>query len=176
MELQGCAGMTGETFRRLTGVRKRTFAEMVTVLEVAEAALKKQGGKPSRLTVETRLRMTLDTGGNTAPISTLGTAMESARVRPLATSAGARTRSSRAGYSRWRARMLSSGVTGLTRWSSSTRRKRPWNDLKKKRHTLKTQLVVDKATGTIICLAHAAGMISECSRSLASDSIPTPTP
>jgi DDE superfamily endonuclease len=28
---------------------------------------------------------------------------------------------------------------------------------KKKRHTLKTQLVVDKATGTIICLAHAAG-------------------
>lgn len=60
MEIQGCAGMTGKTFRRLTGVRKRTFAEMVTVLEVAEAALKKQGGKPSRLTVETRLRMTLE--------------------------------------------------------------------------------------------------------------------
>ena len=49
--------------------------------------------------------------------------------------------------------------------SSSTRWKRPWNDLKKaasllfgqdKRHTLKTQLVVDKATSTIICLAHAA--------------------
>lgn len=60
MEIQGCAGMTGETFRRLTGVRTRTFAEMVTVLEVAEAALKKQGGKPNRLTVETRLRMTLE--------------------------------------------------------------------------------------------------------------------
>ena len=60
MEIQGCAGMTGETFRRLTGVRKRTFVEMITVLEVAEAALKKQGGKPSRLTVETRLRMTLE--------------------------------------------------------------------------------------------------------------------
>lgn len=52
------------------------------------------------------------------------------------------------------------------RSSSSTRRKRPWNDPKKqrrhysgkkKRHTLKTQLVVDKAMGTIICLAHAAG-------------------
>ncbi len=60
MEIQGCDGMTEETFRRLTGVRKRTFAEMVTVLEVADAALKKQGGKPSRLTVETRLRMTLE--------------------------------------------------------------------------------------------------------------------
>ncbi len=60
MEIQGCAGMPEETFRRLTGVRKRTFAEMVTVLESAEAALKKQGGKPNRLTVETRLRMTLE--------------------------------------------------------------------------------------------------------------------
>lgn len=58
MEIQGCAGMPEETFRQLTGVRKRTFAEMVTVLEIAEAALKRQGGKPSRLAVETRLRMT----------------------------------------------------------------------------------------------------------------------
>jgi len=49
---------------------------------------------------------------------------------------------------------------------SSTRRKRLWSKLKQttllllgqeKRHTLKTQLVIDKATGTIICLAHAAG-------------------
>ena len=60
MEIQDGAGMPEETFRRLTGVKKRTFAEMVTVLELAEAALKKQGGKPSRLTVATRLRMTLE--------------------------------------------------------------------------------------------------------------------
>lgn len=50
--------MPEETFRRLTGVRKRTFVEMAAVLEIAEAALKKQGGKPNRLAVETRLRMT----------------------------------------------------------------------------------------------------------------------
>lgn len=62
MEIQGCEGMSEETFRRLTGVRKRMFAEMVTVLESAEAALKKQGGKPNRLTVEMRLRMTLEYG------------------------------------------------------------------------------------------------------------------
>jgi len=36
--------MPEKTFRRLPGVRKRTFGEMVTVLESAEAALKKQGG------------------------------------------------------------------------------------------------------------------------------------
>jgi len=41
MEIQDGAGVPEETFRRLTGVKKRTFAEMVTVLELAEAALKK---------------------------------------------------------------------------------------------------------------------------------------
>jgi hypothetical protein len=60
MEIQGCEGMPEETFRRLTGVRKRTFAKMAAVLESAETALKKQGGKPNRLTVEARLRMTLE--------------------------------------------------------------------------------------------------------------------
>lgn len=60
MELRGWAGMPEETFRRLTGVRKRTFTEMVTGLELAEVALKQQGGKPNRLTVEMRLRMTLE--------------------------------------------------------------------------------------------------------------------
>jgi hypothetical protein len=60
MEIQGWAGMPEETFRRLTGVRKRTFREMVAVLEQAEAERKKQGGKPNRLAVATRLRMTLE--------------------------------------------------------------------------------------------------------------------
>lgn len=60
MEIQGCDGMPEETFRRLTGVRKRTFTEMVAVLESAEATLKKRGGKPNRLAVATRLRMTLE--------------------------------------------------------------------------------------------------------------------
>lgn len=44
MEIQGCEGLPEETFRRLTGVRKRTFTEMVAVLESADAVLKKQGG------------------------------------------------------------------------------------------------------------------------------------
>ena len=60
MAIQGWAGIPEETFRWLTGTRKQTLAEMVTVLENAETALKKQGGKPSRLAVETRLRMVLE--------------------------------------------------------------------------------------------------------------------
>jgi len=52
--------MPDATFRRLTGVRKRTFVAMITVLKHAEMAHKAQAGKPNRLTVETRLRMTLE--------------------------------------------------------------------------------------------------------------------
>lgn len=131
MELQGVEGMPDTTFRRLTGIRKRTFLEMVAVLQHAEAHRKARGGKPNHLAVSVRLLMTLECWRDTARISTLGTATESARVRPIATSAGARIRSSRAGRSRCQVRRPSSGVTGLTRLSSSTRRKRPWNDLKK---------------------------------------------
>ncbi len=60
MEMQGWEGMPEEMFRQLTGVRKRTFAERAAVLKIVEGALKKPGGKPNRLAVEMRLRMTLE--------------------------------------------------------------------------------------------------------------------
>lgn len=60
MEIQGFEDMPDGTFRRLTGVRKRTFSEMSAVLEKAEAQRKTAGGKPNRLAVETRLLMTLE--------------------------------------------------------------------------------------------------------------------
>lgn len=60
MEIQGVAGMQDSTFRRLTGVRKRTLTEMVAVLEQAEAVGKARGGKPNRLGVATQLLMTLE--------------------------------------------------------------------------------------------------------------------
>lgn len=60
MEIQEVEGMSDVTFRRLTGVRKRTFLEMVSVLQHAEAHRKARGGKPNHLAVETRLVMTLE--------------------------------------------------------------------------------------------------------------------
>jgi hypothetical protein len=60
MDIQGFDEMRDSTFRRLTGVKKRTFAEMFGVLERAEEKRKAQGGKPNRLAVETRLLMTLE--------------------------------------------------------------------------------------------------------------------
>ncbi len=45
MELQGFEDMPDVTFRRLTGIRKRTFREMVSVLQHAEAHRKARGGE-----------------------------------------------------------------------------------------------------------------------------------
>ena len=49
-----------EGFRRLTGVKRTTFDVMTTILREAEVALKAQGGKPNKLSIEDRLLMTLE--------------------------------------------------------------------------------------------------------------------
>jgi hypothetical protein len=52
--------MPDVTFRRLTGIRKRTFLEMVSVLQHAKAHRKARGGKPNHLAVSVRLLMMLE--------------------------------------------------------------------------------------------------------------------
>jgi Helix-turn-helix of DDE superfamily endonuclease len=49
-----------EEFRRLTGIKRRTFEVILTILGEAEAVLKAQGGKPNKLALEDRLLMTLE--------------------------------------------------------------------------------------------------------------------
>lgn len=49
-----------EGFRRLTGIKKTTFAVMLGILEQAEVILKAKGGKPNKLALEERLLMTLE--------------------------------------------------------------------------------------------------------------------
>jgi len=60
MDMQECEAMPEATFRRLTGVRKRTVREMVSVLHTAETHRKARGGKPNHLAVSVRLLMTLE--------------------------------------------------------------------------------------------------------------------
>jgi len=49
-----------ETFRRLTGIKRKTFDMMIIILRQAEAVLKAVGGKPNKLVVENRLLMALE--------------------------------------------------------------------------------------------------------------------
>jgi Helix-turn-helix of DDE superfamily endonuclease len=60
MDIESFRKVSGPVFRRLTGVPKQTFAEMLVVLEQSQAQFKARGGKPNRLNVTTRLLMMLE--------------------------------------------------------------------------------------------------------------------
>jgi hypothetical protein len=47
-------------FRRLTGVQKETFVEMVLIIKEAECKRMSRGGKPPHLGIEDRVLMTLE--------------------------------------------------------------------------------------------------------------------
>lgn len=52
--------LKNQAFKRLTGVKKQTFKQMILVLNEAERQKKLLGGRPSRLIMEDRLLMTLE--------------------------------------------------------------------------------------------------------------------
>ncbi len=52
--------LSQDEFKRLTGVKKQTFELMIKILSVQYAVDHEQGGKPSRLTIEDKLLMTLE--------------------------------------------------------------------------------------------------------------------
>ena len=49
-----------EGFRRLTGIKRTTFASMLSILRKAEVVMKARGGKPNKLALEERLLMALE--------------------------------------------------------------------------------------------------------------------
>ena len=54
------SSLPDESFRRKTGVKRKTFKRMVEILDQAEAEKKKLGGKPHKLSMEERLLMWLE--------------------------------------------------------------------------------------------------------------------
>ena len=53
-------GLKEEEFRRLTGVKPKTFEKMAEILHAAHTRKKRIGGRPNKLTVEDMLLMTLE--------------------------------------------------------------------------------------------------------------------
>jgi len=47
-------------FRRLTGIKRRTFDKIIEILTAEERKKKAQGGKPNNLSMEDRVLMTLE--------------------------------------------------------------------------------------------------------------------
>ncbi len=52
--------LAADEFRRLTGVKKPTFEEMVKILQAARAEKKLRGGRKNKLSIEETLLMTLE--------------------------------------------------------------------------------------------------------------------
>ena len=52
--------LTEDKFRRLTGVKHKTFEKMAEILRMVHAQKKQRGGRPNKLTVEDMLLMALE--------------------------------------------------------------------------------------------------------------------
>jgi hypothetical protein len=57
---EGLERLKDTQFKRLTGVQRSTFEQMVEILSVANASRKAHGGRPSKLCVEDRLLLALE--------------------------------------------------------------------------------------------------------------------
>lgn len=60
MRYERVAGLSEGEFRRLTGLKRETFNEMVSVLIDAEYIKERKGGKKPKLALEDRLLLTLE--------------------------------------------------------------------------------------------------------------------
>ena len=52
--------LSAEEFRRLTGVKRETFEQMIILLRSAHTIKKSVGGRPNKVTLESMLLMTLE--------------------------------------------------------------------------------------------------------------------
>lgn len=60
MRYENIENLNSEKFRRLTGIKKKTFGEMLTILREAEEIKMAKGGRPHKLSIEDRLLLTLE--------------------------------------------------------------------------------------------------------------------
>ncbi len=60
MKYEQVSNLKPDDFRRLTGIKKKTFEEMILILQNAAKKKKQKGGRPNKLSLEDRLLMTLE--------------------------------------------------------------------------------------------------------------------
>ena len=60
MKFENLINLSGSQFRRITGVKRKTFDKMVEIVEAADKIKKAKGGRPNRLSIENRILMTLE--------------------------------------------------------------------------------------------------------------------
>ncbi len=161
-------------FRRLTGVRKETFVQMISIVKEAEKQRMSQGGKPSRLVVEDKLLMALEYLREYRTYFHLGQSYglsESACYRNCKWIEDILIKSKEfslpgkkallKGDTEFEVILIDATESPIERPKKKIRcknrirnrnnKQKRYYSGKKKRHTLKSQVVVDKQSSLIIC-------------------------
>lgn len=60
MRFESISSLSGEEFRRLTGIKRETYEKMLELLSEARSKKKALGGRPNKLSVEDTLLMALE--------------------------------------------------------------------------------------------------------------------
>ncbi|MCX6994423.1 MAG: IS5 family transposase [Chlamydiae bacterium] len=167
MKFEKVKGLNDEKFRRLSGTKRTTFDKMVSILREADRMKKIKGGRKSKLSIEDMLLMTLEYLREYRTyfhISQSYNISESSAYKAV----------------RWvedtlikhpdfalpgRKALLKSDMEYEVVLIDATetpierpkKKQKFFYSGKKKKHTLKTQLVVDKKSLKIICLAFSNG-------------------
>jgi hypothetical protein len=153
-------------FKRLTGVRPGTSEKMAEILRAAFAGKKRLGGRPNKLCIEDMLLMALEHLRECRTYFHVGKSyglsesnaykgvkwVEGTLVKDGTFSLPGR-KALLAGGSEYGFVLVDATETPIER----PKKQRNWYSGKKKRHTVKTQVVVDRGTGAVVCTAFAAG-------------------
>jgi DDE superfamily endonuclease/Helix-turn-helix of DDE superfamily endonuclease len=158
--------LPGADFRRLLGVKPQTYAAMLAAYE-RWARAKRKPGRPPALSLEEQLVLALEFWREYRTHYHLANdwQVDESTVRRTTRAGGERTRQERGfppagaqGGGRRRDRVERCGRRrdGAPRWAAEKKQRRCYSG-KKKRHTLKSQVAVDRASGRIVAAACGKG-------------------
>jgi len=156
-----------EDFKRLCGVHHQTFACMVAVLEEQVELKKKKPGRPSKFSIEDQVFMSLEYWREYRTYFHIGQTWELHESTVSRIVRKVENALIRAGIFKLPGKKQLLGPEAAAKLividATETPTERPkrgqkrFYSGKKRRHTLKTQLVVDPKTRTVICTTFAAG-------------------
>jgi len=159
-----------EEFKRLCGVNIETFTRMVKELKPDLERTGKRGGQP-KLSVEDQLLLTLEYwreyrtyfhigkswGVHESTVCRIVRKVEQVLIRSRAFRLPGKKQLHQSAYE-WKILVVDVTETPIERPKKKQRR---YYSGKKKRHTLKAQVVVDQRTGKIICTAYGTGRMHD---------------
>lgn len=167
MRSEELSGLKEEYFKRLTGIRRLTFDKMIEILEKANKEKMKNGGSPHKLKLEDRLLMSLEYWREYRTyfhISKSYGISESACYRNIVWIENVLIKNGT--FSLPGKKALSAPNTDLeivavdateTQIERPKKKQKRYFSGKKKKHTLKSQLIINLETRLILCTSFCNG-------------------